>query len=107
MWALVLLLIAATPEIPLYSDALARDRGPTEAPFIVSYRSAGKSLTFVGADHLFTRENSTIDAVRRAFASSQPSVVIVEGFPTALGKNFPPILEAAQRREHPDADAFA
>jgi hypothetical protein len=93
--------------IPLFSEALAQQRGPTEAPFIVTYRSAGRVLAFVGADHVSTRENSTIDAVRRAIAETNPSLLIVEGFPTAFGHNFAPIVEAAARREKPDADTFA
>ena len=96
-----------TTAIPLFSEALAKERGPTEAPFIATYRSGGKVLTFVGADHVFTGENSTIDAVRRAFADTNPTLVIVEGFPTAFGRNFEPVVEAARRRDRPDADAFA
>jgi len=96
-----------TSAIPLFSEALARERGPTEAPFIATYRSGGKVLAFVGADHVFTSENSTIVAVRRAFADTNPSLVIVEGFPTAFGRNFEPFVEAAHRRDRPDADAFA
>lgn len=100
-------LAASTPDIPLYSEALARERGPTEAPFIVTYRSGKKVLAFLGADHVFTRENSTVDAVRRAFDDTSPAVVIVEGFPTALGRNFQPIVDAALRRDRADADALA
>ena len=96
-----------TTAIPLFSEALAKERGPTEAPFIATYRSGGKVLAFVGADHVFTRENSTLDAIRHAFAATNPSLVIVEGFPTALGRNFEPIVDAARRRDRPDADAFA
>jgi hypothetical protein len=93
--------------IPLFTEALARERGPTDAPFIVTYSSGDKRLVFVGADHVFTRENSTLDAIRRAFVEATPSVVIVEGFPTALGANFAPIVAAGRRRGEPDADAFA
>jgi hypothetical protein len=96
-----------TTSIPLFSEALAKERGPTEAPFIVTYRPRGKVLAFVGADHVFTSENSTLDAVRQAFADTNPSLVIVEGFPTAFGRNFEPFVEAARRRDRPDADAFA
>jgi hypothetical protein len=96
-----------TSAIPLFSEALAKERGPTEAPFIATYHSGGKMLTFVGADHVFTSENSTIVAVRRAFADTNPSLVIVEGFPTEFGQNFEPFVAAAGRRNKPDADAFA
>ena len=58
MASLVVMLTAATlangESIPLFSEALAKERGPTEAPFIVTYRSDGKVLAFVGADHVFT-----------------------------------------------------
>ena len=101
------LAVGQTSEIPLFSEALAKERGPTEAPFIVTYRSGGKVLAFVGADHVFTSENSTIDSVRRAYADSNPSMIIIEGIPTAMGQNFEPIVEAARRRDQPDADAFA
>ena len=107
---LVVMLTTATQvsgQIPLFSEALAKERGPTEAPFIVTYRPGAKVLTFVGADHVFTNDNSTIDSIRRAFADTNPSMVIVEGFPTALGRNPEPILQAVRRRDAPDADSFA
>jgi hypothetical protein len=107
---LVAMLTAATPavgEIPLFSEALARERGPTEAPFTVTYRSDGKVLAFVGADHVFTNENSTIDSIRRAWADANPSVVIIEGFPTALGRSPEPILQSVRRRDSPEADAYS
>jgi hypothetical protein len=99
--------IPEATEIPLFSEALAKERGPTEAPFIVTYRSGGKLLTFVGADHVFTSDNSTADAIRRAFADASPSLVVVEGFPTVLGKNPEPILQSVRRRDQPDADPYA
>jgi hypothetical protein len=101
------LAIPQTTEIPLFSEALAKERGPTEAPFIVTYRSRGKVLAFVGADHVFTNENSTIDSVRRAYADTNPSMVIIEGFPTALGRNPEPIVQSVRRRDTPDADTYS
>jgi hypothetical protein len=98
---------AAVTEIPPFSDALARERGPTEAPFVATYRSHGKVLAFVGADHVFTDENSTIDMIDRTFVKTQPSGVILEGFPTAMGPNPEVIQEAVRRRRNPDADGFA
>lgn len=93
--------------IPLFSDALARRLGPTRAPFIVTYGSGETMLTFVGADHVFTDENSTIDAVRRAFDAAEPAAVIVEGFPTALGPSPAVIVESIRRRAAPDADGYS
>jgi hypothetical protein len=107
IWTAATLAMPQTIEIPLFSEALARERGPTEAPFIVTYRSGKKVLAFVGADHVFTNENSTIDSVRRAWADTKPSMVIVEGFPTALGRNPEPIVQSVRRRDTPDADTYA
>ena len=93
--------------IPVYSEALARRLGPTRAPFIVTYHSGEKMLTFVGADHVFTNENSTIDAVRHAFDGAGPAAVIVEGFPTALGPSPAVIVDSIRRRDAPDADGYS
>jgi hypothetical protein len=98
---------ARQPEIPLFSEALARERGPATAPFIATYRSGTKVLGFVGADHLFNLENSTVDSIRRAFDETKPTLLIIEGIPTALGRNFAPILQAVRRRETSDADPFS
>ena len=109
MAALVAVLIAAapmaaqsrpaqSPAIPVFSEALARERGPTEAPFIATYRFRGKVLAFVGADHVFTPENSTVDAIRRAFAHSDPALVILEGFPTVKREQVIAFLEEAKKR---------
>lgn len=98
---------APAPAIPLFSEALARERGPTTAPFIVTYRARGKVLAFVGADHVFTDDNPTTGAVARAFAEIEPSAVIVEGFPTELGVNPRFIIESVHRRGQPDADGYA
>jgi len=109
LWALLVGPVLAAPatEIPLYSEALARALGPTQAPFVVTYRSRGKVLAFVGADHVFTDHNTTTDAIARAFAAVEPSAVIVEGFPSALGANPGFIIESVRRRHAPDADSYA
>jgi hypothetical protein len=99
--------VSAATEIPFFSKELAKERGPTKAPFIVMYRSSAKVLTFVGADHVFTDHNSTIDSIRRAFMDTDPSMVIVEGVPTVLGRNPAPILQAVRRRGEPGADTYA
>jgi hypothetical protein len=52
---------------------------------------------FVAADHVFSPENDTIATVRRAFTEIDPSLVIVEGFPTNFGQN-PTFIVAELRR---------
>ena len=98
----------SVPAIPLYSQQLADELEPSKtAPWVATYRSGKKVLGFVAADHVFTAENPTIEAIRRAFADVNPSRVIVEGFPTALGESPEPILQSLGRREGPDADPYA
>jgi hypothetical protein len=98
---------APATEIPLYSETLARALGPTQAPFIVTYRARGKVLAFVGADHVFTDSNPTTDAIARAFAEVDPAAVIIEGFPSAFGANPGFIVESVRRRREPGADSYA
>jgi hypothetical protein len=78
---------AAQATIPVWSESLAKTLDPSDAPFTAIYRPGGKLLTFVAAEHVFTKDNRTIDAIRRAFADANPSVVIIEGIPTAYGRN--------------------
>jgi hypothetical protein len=98
----------ALPSIPLYSQQLADELEPSKtAPWVATYRSGRKVLCFVAGDHVFTAENPTIEAIRRSFADVNPSRVIVEGFPTAMGESPEPILESLRRRDAPDADPYA
>ena len=46
-------------------------------------------------------------AVEAAFAKIRPQVVIVEGFPTAMGEDPPPLVAEGHRNGAPDADEFA
>jgi hypothetical protein len=46
-------------------------------------------------------------AVAEGFARIEPKVVIVEGFPTAMGENPAPLVEEAHRYGAPHADEFA
>jgi hypothetical protein len=46
-------------------------------------------------------------AVKTGFDQLQPEVVILEGFPTAMGENPPPLIAEAHRYGAPDADEFA
>ena len=76
-------------------------------PFVASYRNGTERLVFVGARHAFHANDPTMRAVAAGFAKIQPKVVIVEGFPTAMGENPPPLVAEAHRYGAPDADEFA
>lgn len=56
---------------------------------------------------LLTSQNSTLRAVDSGFAVTSPAIVIVEGFPTAIGQNSPSLVQAAGRRGTPEAEDFA
>jgi hypothetical protein len=100
--------------IPPYTPALERRLQPwcpgscvTLIPFTATYRQNGRSLVFVGVRHVFTPNNSTLRAVDSGFAAASPAIVIVEGFPTAMGENPEPLVEEAHRRGTSEADDFA
>jgi hypothetical protein len=76
-------------------------------PFVASYRKGTERLVFVGARHAFRPIDPTMRAVTAGFAKIQPKVVIVEGFPTAMGENPPPLVAEAHRYGARDADEFA
>jgi hypothetical protein len=78
-----------------------------EVPFVASYRKRAERLVFVGVRHAFEPNDPTMRAVRAGFAELQPNVVIVEGFPSVMGENPPPLLDEAHRYGTPDADEFA
>jgi hypothetical protein len=79
----------------------------SEVPFTATYRKGGHVLVFVGTHHVFTPQNSTLRAVSSGFAKAIPAIVIVEGFPTAMRENPPPLVEEAHRYGTSDADDFA
>jgi len=76
-------------------------------PFVASYRNGTERLVFVGARHAFHPNDPTMRAVAAGFTKIQARVVIVEGFPTAMGENPPPLVAEANRHGTPDADEFA
>jgi hypothetical protein len=76
-------------------------------PFVASYRKGAQRLVFVGAHHAFRSNAPTMRAVDEGFAEMEPNVVILEGFPTAMGENPPPLMEEAHRYGTPDADEYA
>lgn len=76
-------------------------------PFIASYKRGRERLVFVGAHHAFQPTSPTMRAVTAAFAMFQPKIVIVEGFPTAMGEDPEPLVAQARRYGTPNADEFA
>jgi hypothetical protein len=76
-------------------------------PFVASYRKGTERLVFVGAHHAFQPNSPTMRAVKAGFDQFQPEVVILEGFPTAMGENPPPLVADAHRYGTADADEFA
>ena len=75
-------------------------------PFVASYRKGAERLVFVGAHHDFNPNAPTMRAVKEGFAEIQAKVVILEGFPTAMGENPAPLVEGARRYGAPDADEY-
>jgi hypothetical protein len=76
-------------------------------PFVASYQKGRERLVFVGVRHAFNPHDPTMRAVAAGFTMILPNVVIVEGFPTAMGENPPPLVEEARRNGTPNADEFA
>jgi hypothetical protein len=75
-------------------------------PFVASYRNGTERLVFVGAHHAFQPNSPTMRAVKVAFDQFQPGLVILEGFPTAMGENPAPLVAEAHRYGSANADEF-
>jgi hypothetical protein len=76
-------------------------------PFTAVYRKGDSVLVFVAARHEFTPKNNTLRAVDAGFAAVSPAIVILEGFPTAMGENPPPLVETVRKRDTPEANDFS
>lgn len=74
--------------------------------FVAGYRKGVERLVFVSAHHAFNPNAPTMRAVKEGFAEIQARVVILEGFPTAMGENPPPLVEMARRYGAPEADEY-
>ncbi|MBS0380668.1 MAG: hypothetical protein JSS29_19470 [Proteobacteria bacterium] len=105
---------AAEDPIPFYIPDLDARLQPwcpkrciEAVPFIARYRHGLRKLTFVAVHHAFDPSAPTMKAVRTAFSSSAAAIVILEGFPTAMGENPAPLVKAAQRYGTADADQFS
>jgi hypothetical protein len=75
--------------------------------FVASYRKGNEHLVFVGAHHAFQPNDPTMRAVKAGFDQFLPKVVILEGFPTVMGENPPPLVAEAHRYGTADADEYA
>jgi len=75
-------------------------------PFVASYQHGAERLVFVGVRHAFQSNDPTMLAVAAGFSEIHPGIVIVEGFPTAMGENPAPLVAEARRYGAPDASEF-
>ena len=97
-----------------YSPALERRVQPwcpapcnLLVPFVATYRKGSEALVFVASRHAFNERDPTMRAVSWGFAAARPAVVIVEGFPTAMGEDPPPVVQEAYRHGTTQADGYA
>lgn len=121
MLSFVALLFAAEAAVPPdrsgvlpYSLALERRVQPwcpdpcnVLVPFVATYRKGSEVLVFVATRHAFNEHDPTMRAVSWGFAVAKAAVVIVEGFPTAMGEDPPPLVQEAYRHGTAEADAYA
>lgn len=75
-------------------------------PFVAVYRKGADRLVFVGVRHAFQPNDPTMRAVAAGFRAIHPEVVILEGFPTLMGENPPPLVREAHRYGAADAPDF-
>ena len=75
--------------------------------FVASYRKGTERLVFIGVHHDFQPNSPTMKAVKAGFAHFQPKLVILEGFPTAMGENPPQLVAVARRYGTAGADEYA
>jgi hypothetical protein len=74
--------------------------------FVASYRKGSERLVFVGVHHSFEPKSPTMRAVKEGFDQFQPKIVILEGFPTAMGENPQPLVAQARLYGTANADEF-
>lgn len=104
----------APPAVPPWTLELERRLQPwclgdcaLAVPFTARYEAGDRRLVFVGVRHAFTPGDPTMRAVDAGLeAIPDAGILIVEGFPTAMGENPAPLVIQAQRIGDPDADSF-
>ncbi len=92
-----------TEVVPPYTRSLDERLKLPAQPLVAIYKKGNVALAFVGAMHGFTPQNPTLPAIDAAFAAISPAVVVLEGFPTAMGINPAPLVEGARRYGTPQA----
>jgi hypothetical protein len=75
-------------------------------PFVARYGKGSEHLVFVGVHHAFQPHDPTMRAVAAGFTAIRARLVILEGFPTLMGENPPPLVQEARRYGAPDAPDF-
>jgi hypothetical protein len=75
-------------------------------PFVASYRKGNERLVFVGTHHAFQPTDPTMRAVKYGFDQIPSTIVIIEGIPTAMGENPPPLVARARLYGTADADEY-
>lgn len=104
----------AEDTIPLYTADLdvrlqpwCPKRCVDAIPFTATYHHGDQTLVFVAAHHDFREQSATKRAVAAGFEVVAPALVIVEGFPTAMGEDPTPLVEEARRRGTPQATEYS
>jgi hypothetical protein len=76
------------------------------ASFVARYHKGNARLVFVATRHAFDESDPTMRAVDFGFGHIKPAVVIVEGFPTAMGENPPQLVEQSKQHSQTDAPSY-
>jgi hypothetical protein len=76
-------------------------------PFVAIYRNGIERLVFAASHHAFQTADPTMRAVEFGFNRIQAKVVILEGFPTAMGESPPQLVAEVHRYGTRDADEYS
>ena len=91
-------------------DAFSAERQrtvlPQGFPVLALYETGSETLGFVAANHTVDPRSMTFRTIRFALETVRPKLVVLEGFPTALGVNPERIVRQARRSGAADANAF-
>ena len=95
------------PTIPTYTPELIAARQTHPLPLVAIFQTGDMTLAFAAGKHVFTPDNNRLNSISAAFERAKPALVIVEGFPTAMGDDPPPLVAEVQKRSSVDADPYA